>query len=172
MIRSKLPQKMEVLVKGSIDSIINNKFDGLKRIYLLQNTNKNVDVLLRIIAKLQKVLSKDTKIVFEAKYRMGYRDKRIDIAIWNNKNLILCKFVSDRTKIDKGALYLDAIISRVREKLDAKKSISGCVISKNILGKIFLMRINKILTNKVIFVRLEDIFKAVKLESIFGASVI
>lgn len=168
---NQMPQTIEVLVKGSIDNLIKDQFDGVKRVYLIQNLKKKRDLLLYIIGKLQKVLPQNNKFVFEAKYYIGYRNKRIDIAIWNGKTLFLCKLVNQNAKIDNGAIYLDLIINNVKQKLHIK-NIAGCIICKEIINKNSIVHIKRILTNRIIFLSLKDIFKTVKINSLFDVVVV
>jgi len=163
MTNDKFPIKIPV--KGSIESLIKGRFDGIERFYLVNDSTKKGNLLIIIIDKLQKKIPKDTVIIYEAKYSMGFRNKRIDIAIWNQKSLLLCKLVNKSSGIDKGAVYLDTIITHIKSHLGID-NIVGCIICRNSPAKTTLMHIRKILTNKFIFVQSEDILKSVSLNSL------
>lgn len=160
-----LPIKIKVPVKGSIESLIKGRFNGMERVYLVRDLEKKGNLLLHIVDRLQKILPGGTKFIFEAKYSMGFRNKRIDIAVWDKKDFLLCKLVGKNSEIDKRAIYLDSIITHIKTHLDIENVI-GCIIFKEIFDKNIIMHIEKVLTNRFIFVKLEDIWNSANLCSL------
>lgn len=166
MTNTELPAIIHILVKGSIENLVKNIFDGAKRTYLVQDFKTRERIILYIINKLRKLLPQNNQFVFEAKYSMGFRNRRIDIAIWDKKNLLLCKLIENSSKLDRGTIYLDSIISHIKGSLN-KKNVVGCIISKEVLNMDTANHIKKILKNEFIFCNLNNIFELTKLDSLF-----
>jgi len=171
MIENKLSKKLTVLTNGSIENLLKNKFDGVKRVYLIRNRDSTLDILLMIINALKESLPDGNKFIFQAKYSMGYRNKRIDIAIWDKKRLFLCKLIRSKLKFDKEAIYLDQIISHLKYNLSFD-IVYGCLICEEKIDRSFIKHIKKILVNSFVFLQAEDILKTHRLYTLSEISLI
>ena len=150
-----LPKKVNIVIGCSLDELINGSFNSHRRDYLVQTLKDKNDIVMTIADYFDK--DKSISYSVNAGYRFGFRAKRIEIALWFNKTLYLCKVVKNIVKIDQAVLGLDLIANDIIEKEKINSKI--VIIYTGNLGDKLKQNIKKIATNKILFLPFSAILK-------------
>lgn len=140
---------VKFLTKGSLNSIIDGKFDGIERDYLISDKNK----ILRYAINLKNKI--DCSIFLEVKYQFGFRDKRIEIVLNQGNIFALVKIISDNAKLDQEVLNLDNIITDIKKNTNI--NIDGLIIAENKIKPEVIESIKSIITNDFTFLDLNEL---------------
>lgn len=144
---------IKIITNSTIKSIINGNPDGLEKNYLISKDKSRMNRMIYIVNELKKNLNKPLSI--EAKYKYGFRNVRIEIAFFD-ETLFLLKIVSDFRKIDKEAIKLDSIITKIKNEYKSLKVI-GCMVLECRYDENVISNIKKILNNNFSFIELREI---------------
>lgn len=153
-----IPGKINIAKNASIDSLINGVFDGKYEDCLVNDLSDKKDLILLLAFMIWQKYSHLYSV--EATYALGFRSKRIEIAVQIGNKIILCKVVKNKNKLDKEAMDLDVVAMDIKKKQSSVTPViclfvnSGeCVgIAKNLQkyigSELVLIDINHILNFK------------------------
>ena len=151
-----MPKIINIKTKGNIKSLIENNFNGLETNFIVKDKLRvKRDKILNLIAYLKdNLLGYD--FIYEGKINYGFRNKRIDVVIYNNPVLFLGNY-SELKKADKKAVHLDQIIDLEKNKKEyGKTKICGCLFLEGDLSKNVIDNIRNLLNNEFIFLNIND----------------
>lgn len=142
--------------KGDISSLVTKEFNGIVTKFLIPDVQRiKKDKLLRILSEITEALS-GYEIVYNGKIDYGYRNKRIEIAIFKEPFLFIgC--LSDYKKLDSAALEIDKVIDEEKNKSMYKNiNIIGCIFLEDSIEEKIIESVRGIVANRFIFISLKD----------------
>lgn len=142
--------------KGDISSLVTKEFNGIVTKFLIPDMPRTKkDKLLRILSVITETLS-EYEIVYNGKIDYGYRNKRIEIAIFKEPFLFIgC--LSDYKKLDSAALEIDKVIGEEKSKgVYENINIIGCIFLEDSVEEKIIESVRGIVANRFIFINLKD----------------
>ena len=144
---------IKLITNSTIQSIIKGTPDGIEKSYLVSGRENKLNKIIYVASLLKKGLG--NQVAIEAKYNYGFRNIRIEIAFLKDK-LFLLKILSDFKKIDKEAIKIDAIISKM--KVDyGNIEIVGCIVLDCDYKENVIDSVKSILNNNLVFIDIKQI---------------
>lgn len=135
--------------KGSLASIIQDGFDGVLRDYLASDKSQ----IIKIAQKIRKNFEGD--VYLEVKYPYGFRERRIEILLKDEKSYFLIKIISDAVKVDKEAILLDQLISEIIPNM-CISPYGVLIVNKEVKSSV-IKDVARNLKNKFIFIQDQDL---------------
>lgn len=148
-----LPIKLSVKLNATIESLVLGNFDGMETEFLLTDLESKKN---RIVFLARAICKKYDNYSIEAKFPMGFRDKKIEIAARRGCDIVLFKIIDDNTKLDKEVLYLDQIAVRIGESYP-DMLVSLFFICNDVPSDRLMEESRKLATNNVFFAKASDL---------------
>jgi len=160
---------VKIKCNSSIASMLNGNNDGVIREYLIPEKNTKVkNELIVLIAN--KIVNKGKALIsLDAKYKFGFRDVRIELALKEQNKLFLFKFVKNYNKIDKECLKLDSVIMDLILNHNNISCAGVVILSNGLVDAGLLNNVKLLLNGKIIFLYPEMILnedKFINLETV------
>lgn len=143
---------INILTKTNVEDVINERQVGEIRKFIIQPVPKSKrDKIIYIIKRIKEELD-NFQIIFECKIKFGFRDKRIEITLYNGKYLFICS-LSNLKKIDKDAIGMDIILTHLKKNYGNNNlQIEGIIFYEGNIDIAVFTSITKLLSNDITFI--------------------
>jgi len=142
--------------KGYLSTIITENFNGISTKFLVPDIlQSKKDKLLQLFSTIIDNLP-DFEIVYEGKINYGFRNKRIEIAIYKKPFLFIGE-LSNSKKIDVNTLEIERVINQEKNNPEYENiNIIGCMFTENKIDKSIIESITQLVNNEFIFINTEQ----------------
>lgn len=151
-----MPKVITIKTKGDLSTLITENFNGVSTKFLVPDIiQSKKDKLLHLFSTIIDNLT-DFDTVYEGKINYGFRNKRIEIAIFKKPYLFIGE-LSNSKKIDANTLEIDKVIEQEKNNSEYENiNIIGCMFIENEIDNSIIESISKLVNNEFIFLNVEN----------------
>ncbi|MFN0200408.1 MAG: hypothetical protein ACKVTZ_02755 [Bacteroidia bacterium] len=142
--------------KSDIDSLITEEFNGVTQKFLVAGIPKTKQEKLWSLLSILSENLTEFEVVYEGKINYGFRNKRIEIVLYQFPVLLLGE-ISDAKNVDKKALTFEELIDFMK-KQDIYQDIIivGGIFLEELPSETTLTELRTLLTHPFLFLNIQD----------------